>query len=107
MGHILAITGLPISPVRKPTTPTPSRTVGCALRGGGRRTKKPRQSGAEFPRGVVGTPALWLMDGLSPTTGSSSPIQGPPGMSSMRATSTAMAMPTSYGRAATARLRCG
>ena len=31
----VAITGLPLSPVRsKPTTPTPSRAVGCALRGG-------------------------------------------------------------------------
>jgi hypothetical protein len=29
----VAITGLLISPKRKPTTPTPSRAVGCALRG--------------------------------------------------------------------------
>jgi hypothetical protein len=37
-----------------------------------------------------------------PTPGTVLPNPGPPGMSSMRATSAATAMPTSYGRAATA-----
>ena len=41
----VAITGLPISPKRsKPTTPTPSRSVGCALRGGPAR-KSPAAAG--------------------------------------------------------------
>jgi hypothetical protein len=42
---MLAITGLPISPERKPTTPTPSRTVGCALRGGPARKSPCRGAG--------------------------------------------------------------
>ena len=37
----------------KPTLTTPGRSVGCTAQEDAR-TKKPRQSGAEFPRGVAG-----------------------------------------------------
>jgi hypothetical protein len=49
--------GLAVSPggrnVSKPTLTTPGRSVGCTAQEDAR-TKKPRQSGAEFPRGVAG-----------------------------------------------------
>ena len=51
MGHVLAIQGLPVPPKHsKPTTPTPSRTVGCALRRGP--AEKAPPSGAKFLAGV-------------------------------------------------------
>jgi hypothetical protein len=43
----VAITGLPISPKRKPTTPTPSRAVGCALPEDPHE-KAPRRSGPQI-----------------------------------------------------------